>query len=83
MATKTPLRITVLAPVDQWPEVADLVGAGHTIFYEDPGDADIIVGARCWRMTEANRPMLKLAIKAAQDAKKGGKSGTRKPKSKD
>ena len=72
-----PLTIVVFSPLDEWPEIVKLEKQGHKILY--PGDfettpaadVDIIMGPRCWYMTELHRKHLTQAIKQARLRKYG------------
>ncbi len=69
-----PLTIVVFPPLDEWPEIEKLEKQGHTIIrpikeYTDLfgwDAADIILGPRCWYMTELHRKHLTQAIKQAR-----------------
>ena len=69
---KTPpskrLVIDVYPPVSEWPELAELEARGHTVRrmnWTNDTEADLILGPRCWRMSEHLRKYLKDAVKAA------------------
>ena len=77
-----PLTIVVFPPLGEWPEIEKLGKQGHTIIknLSDPdekpptldqiwellSEADIIMGPRCWYMTELHRKHLTQAIKQAR-----------------
>ena len=73
-----PLTLVVFSPLDEWPEIVKLEKQGHTIVRITPdssytGDyivalkkADIIMGPRCWYMTELHRKHLTQAIKQSR-----------------
>ena len=75
-ATRTPLTIVVLPPLDTWPEVEALRAQGHTVLVGDYGElgvspgelsrADLVMGPQCWLMNEALRKYFPLAVKSAQ-----------------
>ena len=77
------LVILVLPPLETWPEVETLRAQGHTIFslasYITSADTaprlDLILGPEAWRMTEAHRKYLPLAIAAARRLKYPPKKG--------
>ena len=69
-----PLTIVVFPPLDEWPEIEKLEKQGHKIIQvgnvpyaqETLANADIILGPRCWYMTELHRKHLTQAIKQAR-----------------
>ncbi len=74
-----PLAIVVFSPLDEWPEIVKLEKQGHEIIKlpddalkyaealgADIAAADIILGPRCWYMTELHRKHLTQAIKQAR-----------------
>ena len=68
-----PLTIVVFPPLDTWPEFEKMEKQGHTIINmsesyptSDIIDCDIILGPRCWYMTELHRKHLTQAIKQAR-----------------
>lgn len=76
---KTPAnkRLVIVAypPTHLWPELDELAEKGHTIHRVtgdvplDPG-VDLVLGEKCWRMTEELRKYLPLAIKNARQERK-------------
>ena len=70
---KTPeaKRLTIVAypPVDKWPELAEYETQGHTVIRLASQGADVVLGPRCWRMTDELKPYLALAIKNARKVK--------------
>ena len=74
--TPKPLVIVALPPVDGWPELAALEAQGHTIirwtndnFEVEMRGADVVLGPTCWRMDEAHRKFLQLAVESARHAR--------------
>ncbi len=73
------LTIVVFSHLDEWPEFEKLEKQGHTIIRPtkeytdliDWGASDIILGPRCWYMTELHRKHLTQAIKQARLRKYG------------
>ena len=75
-----PLTIVVFSPLGEWPEIVKLEKQGHTVVkiasvpeHEQYGipigellKADIILGPRCWYMTELHHKHLTQAIKQAR-----------------
>jgi hypothetical protein len=83
---KTSKRLTIVAlsPVNDWPELATLEAQGHTILRATAADkmpavwslqADVILGPACWRMDEAHRKYLPLAIATVRRIKYPPKKG--------
>ena len=75
--TSKPLIIVALPPCDEWDELKKLEVQGHTVFKQSNSDnsmitfetlmeADIILGANCWRMTALHSKYLPVAIKEAR-----------------
>ena len=65
--TPKPLKIAVRdEPMLDWPEVIALRDQGHTIMLTSDPDMDLVLGPNCWRMDDAIRPFLDLAIKKAR-----------------
>lgn len=74
--TPKPLIIVALPPCDGWEELAKLEKQGHTIHrlisgvVSLPDDvllgADIILAPQAWRMTNAHKTYLLLAVKEAR-----------------
>ncbi len=80
-----PLTIVVFSPLDTWPEFEKMEKQGHTIINmseayptSDIIDCDIILGPRCWYMTELHRKHLQAAIKQARLRRYGTVSKKRK-----
>lgn len=79
--TPKPLVILALPPIHSWVELEELKAQGHTVAtVEDVRLAnvylktvDLILGPRCWRMDQAHRRYLPLAIKAGRQARYGPK----------
>jgi hypothetical protein len=72
VATKTPLRVMVMPPVDQWKdEIAELEAKGHTVEAWSPLDTDLVVGEKAWHMAKVHKSMLATAVEAAQKRVKG------------
>lgn len=81
--TPRPLIILALPPVSEWSELEQLEKQGHTIFritHEEAAgtifnklfaEADVILGANCWRMDHLHRRYLTDAISQARIAKYG------------
>lgn len=67
------LAIVALTPCDTWPELETLAEKGHEVIRcpqpEDLARADLVLGARCWRMTDELRKYLDDAVKAARKAR--------------
>ena len=69
-----PLTIVVFSPLGEWPEIEKLEKQGHKIIQvgnvpyvqETLANADIIMGPRCWMMTELHRKHLTQAIKQSR-----------------
>ena len=65
-----PLKIITFFPCNGWDEFTALAAQGHDIIaFPDITDwetADLIIGERCWHLTELHRKYLPLAIAAAR-----------------
>jgi hypothetical protein len=65
--TPKPLRIAVLAPLDQWQELHDLGAQGHEVVLLTGWESyDVILGPTCWLMDDAHRKYVKDAIAEAR-----------------
>jgi len=69
---KVSRRLNILACVSLrgWPELQRLEEQGHMVVYSME-NVDLILGPRCWLMTEKHRKYLNLAVKSARLHKYG------------
>lgn len=63
--TPKPLRILVDQAIATWPEIEALKAKGHEVEVVDLG-WDLVLGGACWRMNQALRRYLDVAVAAAR-----------------
>lgn len=92
--TSKPLRIVVLPPVTNWPEVAALEAQKHDVFRVEPGcdhllirdvllQADVILGPTAHRMSEDEHKWLPAALAEARRRRYGMKTADTSPEKTD
>ena len=68
MATTKPVHIGVIG-MDITPELQALIDAGHTVeVLPVPEEVDMVMGPKCWRISQEHMKFLPLAIKEARAA---------------